>query len=189
MKKITTIIILLTLFIFSLTSEAKYNYDAPFGWQSPEVMAQGGSFTAVASGFNSLMTNPAGFAMSKTYKYLESVDANGERIVEKKEKGEVTILGILPYVMINPFVFMEDLSSSPDTSSGSIIDAVLNQSSTNGIGAGLQFGGGYVGHGFGFGLVATLDMMFPQTDNILGINGDVTFTTSFIGGYAHKFNL
>jgi len=189
MRKISLLLILSAFFIFSLSAEAKYNYDNPFGWQSPTIMAQGGSFTAIASGFDSLMTNPAGFAMSKTYKYIESEDENGERVVEKKERGEVTILGILPYAMINPFTFMDDLSSSSEISTETITDAILNQSSTNGIGAGMQMGFGYVGHGFGFGIVSTLDMMFPQTDNILGINGDVTVTTAFIGGYAYKFDI
>lgn len=183
MKKTILILVLGLSLIASLIAEAQFYYDRPFGWQSPEIMAQGGSFTAVASGFNSLMTNPAGFVMSKTYKYEESEDENGERVVEKKEKGEVTVIGVLPYVVINPFTLMEDLSSE------SLMDAILKQSETNGIGAGTQVGLGYVGHGFGFGLVSTLDMMFPQSDNILGINGDVTLTTAFVGGYAYKFNL
>ena len=189
MKKIFLLLFFIAVLIFSLSAEAEFNYDKPFGWNSPEIMAQGGSFTAIASGFNSLMTNPAGFAMSKTYKYIESEDANGERVVEKKEKGEVSILGIMPWVMINPFTFMEDLSSGQEYSFDAIIDAALNQSTTNGIGAGMQVGGGYVGHGFGFGLVATLDMIFPQSDNILAINGDVTLTTAFVGGYAYKFDI
>lgn len=189
MKKHTLLTILIALSVFSLSAEAKFNYDDPFGWQSPEIMAQGGSFTAVASGFGSLMTNPAGFAMSKTYKYIESEDENGERVVEKKEKGEVTVLGILPYAMVNPFILMNDLAASSEISMQTITDAVLNQSSTNGIGAGMQFGFGYVGHGFGFGIISTLDMMFPQADNIIALNGDVTLTTAFVGGYAHKFDL
>jgi len=183
MKKTILIITLSVFLIISLTADARFNFDKPFGWQSPEIMAQGGSFTGIARGFNSLITNPAGFAMSKTFKYEETEDENGERVVKKKEKGEVTILGVLPWAMVNPFTLMEDLSSN------SLMDAVLNQSSTNGIGAGMQVGGGYVGHGFGFGLVSTVDMMFPQTDNILGINGDISITTAFIGGYAHKFDL
>ncbi len=183
MKKITLILIIVTSLSFTLFGEVKFNYDAPFGWMSPEVMAQGGSFTAVASGFNSLMTNPAGFAMSKKYKYKATVDENGERVVEKKEKGEVTILSVLPWAMINPFTFAEDLASN------TVQDAILNQSSTNGLGAGAQFGGGYVGRGFGFGLITTVDALFPQTDNILGITGDVNITMAFVGGYAHKFEL
>ncbi len=183
MKKNTCILVFVLSLVASLFADAKYNFDQPFGWQSPEIMAQGGSFTAVASGFNSLMTNPAGFAMSKTYKYEESEDENGERVVEKKEKGEITVIGVLPYAVINPFTLRDDLSSE------SLMDSILNQSETNGIGAGAQVGLGYVGHGFGFGLVTTVDMMFPQTDNILGINGDVTFTSAFVGGYAHKFYL
>lgn len=184
MKKISIFTLILTILSASLFAEAEYRFDSPFGWQSPEIMAQGGSFTAIASGFNSLMTNPAGFAMSKTYKYIESENIEGERVVEKKEKGEVTILGVLPYAMLNPFTFTEDLNAG-----GEIIDTVLNQTTSNGLGAGVQVGGGYVGYGFGFGLINTVDMMFPQSDNILGINGDVTITSAFVGGYAHKFNL
>lgn len=189
MKKISTITLILIILAASLSAEAEFRYDIPFGWQSPEIMAQGGSFTAVASGFNSLMTNPAGFAMTKTYKYIETENENGERVVEKKEKGEVTILGALPYAMVNPFMLEADLSAGGEISQDAIIEAVLNQSSTNGIGAGLELGGGYVGHGFGFALINTVDMMFPQADNVMGLNGDVTITSAFVGGYAHKFNL
>lgn len=199
MRKNLILIFLIAAFAVCLSAEAEYRYDAPFGWQSPEIMAQGGSFTAVASGFNSLMSNPAGFAMSKNYKYTEVIDDQGERVVEKKEKGEVTVLGLLPWATINPFTFADDLKAvdpstdsidfSNDLTADSITEAVLNQSSTNGIGAGLQLGFGYVGHGLGLGFVTTLDMRFPQTDNILGINGDVTVTSSLIGGYAFQFDL
>ncbi len=184
MKKITLILIIATSLSLSLFGEVKFNYDAPFGWMSPEVMAQGGSYTAIASGFNSLMTNPAGFAMSKKYKYKATVDENGERVVEKMEKGEVTILSVLPWAMINPFTFADDLSSGE-----SIEKAIINQSSSNGLGAGAQFGGGYVGRGFGFGLITTVDALFPKTDIATGIIGDVNITTAFVAGYAHKFEL
>ncbi|MBB6480632.1 hypothetical protein [Spirochaeta isovalerica] len=188
MRKIITIALIAAITTVSLSAEAIFEYDIPFGWQSPEIMAQGGSFTAIASGFNALMTNPAGFAMSKTYKYVESENEDGERVVEKKERGEVTVLGVLPYAMINPFTLKEDLAQADDASQDAIIDAILNQSSTNGIGAGVQAGIGYVGYGFGFGFINTVDMMFPQTDNILGISGDITATTALVGGYAHKFD-
>jgi hypothetical protein len=183
--KILKIAIVVFFLAFSLNAEAQYNYDSPFGWMSPEVMAQGGSFTAIASGFNSLMTNPAGFAMGKKFTYEETVDESGERVVDKKEKGEVTIVSVLPYATINPFTLYEDISSED----GDVFDAILEQSSANGLGAGMEMGMGYVGHGFGFGLISTLDMDFPQTDNVLGVDGDVTLTAAFIGGYAYLFHL
>lgn len=189
MRKILTLVLILLITMVSLSAEAKFKYDIPFGWQSPEIMAQGNSFTAISSGFNALMSNPAGFAMSKNYKYTETENEDGERVVEKKERGEVTVLGVLPYAMLNPFTLYDDLVDSGNVAEDQIIDAILNQSTTNGIGAGLQTGFGYVGHGLGIGLVTTVDMLFPQTDNILGINGDITATVALVGGYAYKFDL
>jgi hypothetical protein len=188
MRKILTLVLILSITMVSLSAEAQFKYDIPFGWQSPEIMAQGNSFTAISSGFNALMSNPAGFAMNKTVKYKETENEDGERVVEKKERGEVTVLGVLPYAMLNPFTLYDDLVDVGEIAEEEIIDAILNQSTTNGIGAGLQAGFGYVGHGLGLGLVTTVDMLFPQTDNILGINGDITATVALVGGYAYKFD-
>ena len=181
MRKIPLIISLVLFLSLYTHAEGKYRYDRPFGWMSPEIMAQGGSFTAIAKGFNSLMTNPAGFAMSRDYKYKAREGA--QRVLGEKEKGEVTILGILPWAMVNPFTFFEDESK------GSIIAALLKQSETNGIGGGVQIGGGYIGRGLGIGLVGVVDTDFQQSDTILGVRGDVSFTMALIGGYAHKFEL
>ncbi len=182
MKK-NIIILILLLSVFSVVSgEAKFKFDTPFGWMSPEIMAQGGSYTAIASGYNSLMTNPAGFAMSRVV-YNEKVNEAGERVVEKKRKGEITILGVLPWVIANPFTLVDDMSD------GGAVKALLNQSKTNGVGGGAQIGIAYVGHGFGFGLITTVDMLFPQSDSAIALIGDVSATAAFVGGYAHRFEL
>ncbi|MCF7949797.1 MAG: hypothetical protein K9M94_14505, partial [Spirochaetia bacterium] len=58
------IIILLIFTVFGLGSLAAGEIiDSPvYAPMTPEVIGQGGSFTAVAHGYNSLFTNPAGFA-------------------------------------------------------------------------------------------------------------------------------
>ncbi|MBN2655867.1 MAG: hypothetical protein JXR86_02300 [Spirochaetales bacterium] len=189
MRKKVTKFLIAVITLVSLSAETSYLYDSPFGWQSPEILAQGGSFVAVANGFNALMTNPAGFSMSKTFKYIERENEEGERVVEKKEKGEMTVLGVLPYAVINPYALSENLSVVDNVSIGTVLEAALNQSSGNSTGAGVEAGIGYVGHGFGIGFINTLDMIFPPTDVPIDLRGDITATSALVFGYAHKFNL
>lgn len=181
--KLRHIFLFIVLVRVTLSADALYNYDSPFEWNSPEIMAQGGSFTAIASGFNSLMTNPAGLSMGRNYTYTETVDERGGRVVEKKEKGEITLLGILPSATINPFTLYEDSSGK------NFSDFILDRSSSDGLGAELQLGAGYIGYGFGFALISLLDLDFPLAEDTTSVIGDVTFTSSFVGGYAYRFEI
>lgn len=192
MKKIITLLLILTLATLSVSGQVKYQYDSPFGWASPEVMAQGGSFTAVASGFSSLMTNPAGFAQSSTYRYEEVIDNNGERTVEKQRRGELTLMSVNPTATVNPFQLYDALFADPETNMedmGVIIDAVLEQSATNGLGVATQAGFGFVGHGVGLGFITTVDLLFPQEESLLALNGDLNITSALVAGYSHLFNI
>ncbi len=207
MRKKSACVILFIGIGFSIFG-SEFKYDKPFGWVSPEIMAQGGSYTAVAQGFQSLMTNPAGFAYNINTKRIATknhlsdsvvtiqgtdmvtLQEEGE-VVEKvqyKEKGEVTILGINPWFVGNIFEMMNKLPSfSKDQSS--ILSFVIEQIQKQDLGFGAQFGGGYVGHGFGFGLIGTVDGMAPKTRTITSIQGSATATLAFVGGYSYKFDL
>ncbi len=203
-KKTILPLFLLVLGFNSLDAEPRYRFDRPFAWTSPEIMAQGGSYTAIASGFNSLMTNPAGFAFNHNRKKMKSrshtnqiyTTIQGDTIVVLEEeatertvyqeRGEVTILGLQPIITANPFTLLGDPSAFSNTQS--MIPVLFDQLKNNGLGAAVQAGGGYVGHGLGFGLIAYLDGMFPGTRYITSVNGSMTLTVSLVGGYAHKFH-
>ena len=199
--------ILFAIVLCPLGADVLYNYDRPFGWASPEIMAQGGSFMAITSGFNSLMTNPAGFAFNRKYKKvkrienreerettfqgtemvtLQEADAAPER-VSLKEKGEITVLGLLPWVTANPFALLNNASNFSNPVA--LIPFLTDQITKNGFGMGLQFGGGYVGHGFGFGFVGTVEGLFPRVNLLTTVTGDITATLALIGGYSYLFHL
>ncbi len=188
----------------SLNAESLFRFDRPFAWTSPEIMAQGGSYTAIASGFNSLMTNPAGLAFNHNRKRVKSqfhtnqiyttIQGDTIAVLEKEatektvyqEKGEVTILGLQPTITANPFGLLSDMSDFSNIQS--LLPTLLDQFKSNGLGASVQVGGGYVGHGFGFGLIGYLEGIFPRYRLIASVNGSMTLTVSLVGGYAHKFH-
>lgn len=187
---------------------AEFKYDKPFGWVSPEIMAQGGSYTAVAQGFQSLMTNPAGFAYTVNKKKIVTKNHLGDSVmtiqgtdmvtlqeegdvvkkVQYKERGEVTILGINPWFVGNIFETMNNASSFSDTKK--LLPFIIEQVQKQNIGLGAQFGGGYVGHGFGFGIIGTVEGIAPKVKtSITSIGGSATGTLAFVGGYSYKFDL
>ncbi len=207
MRKKATCVILFICIGASIFG-AEFKYDKPFGWVSPEIMAQGGSYTAVAQGFQSLMTNPAGFAYTVNKKKIVTKNNLGDSVttiqgtdmvtlqeegdvvkkVQYRERGEVTILGITPWIVGNIFETMNNASSFSSTTK--LIPFIIEQVQKQNTGLGAQFGGGYVGHGFGFGIIGTLEGIVPKvTTTIMSIGGSATGTLAFVGGYSHKFDL
>ncbi len=70
-----------------------------------------------------------------------------------------------------------------------VIELILDQVTSSGLGSYASVGGGYVGRGFGFGLLSVADFDAPPAETTLGLTGDLMWTTGFIGGYAHPFEL
>ena len=151
-------------------------YTSPFKWYSPEVQAQGGSFLANAKGFNALLNNPAAF-----YKSREKENKEGETV----RKGELTILSMNVSYTGDVFTFMQGYKDDPD----GIVGLILDQVTGSGLGTGLQFGSGYVGRGFGIGLMSVVDADFPPVESTLGITADLSWTTGLVAGYAHPFDV
>jgi hypothetical protein len=147
--------------------------DSPrFAPVTPEVTAQGGSFTAIAKGYNSLFTNPAGFAkeggkltlLSTTAtSYFPPTDENGENLQR--------------------VLAAEDETGTADAL-GSLSDLIIN----NGIGGSARAGIGYVGHNLGLGIVGDLDF-YGRGETALGTEIDLVHTWGFIGGMAFPFSL
>ncbi|MBF9015690.1 MULTISPECIES: hypothetical protein [unclassified Oceanispirochaeta] len=175
MKKIFSI--LLILLTVSGMAFAKDRYYSPsFSWVSPEVKGQGGSFVSNGSGYNSLLVNPASFEKSR-----EKEKKDGEI----KKKGEVTLLSIGAGYSGDLFTYLEE-SRAGDKE---IVELMLDQVTSNGMGASVQIGGGYVGRRFGFGFITVAEMDAPPVETTLGITGDLMLTSGLVAGYAHPFEL
>lgn len=161
--------LLLTIMIVSLIggfAVAETIDSAPFAPVTPEVIGQGGSFTAVARGYNSLFTNPAGFS---------------------REGGSLTLLSVTasPYFIPDEDVFDEiDRISNDDTSDLDALDAIIRE---NGFGGNVNSGFALVGNGLGLGIVGNVDV-YGRGDTLLGTTVDVVRDWSIIGGYAVPLN-
>ncbi|MBN2050227.1 MAG: conjugal transfer protein TraF [Spirochaetales bacterium] len=162
---VLTILICLTGFAFGQETILT----APFVPQSPEVMGQGGSFTAIAAGYNSLFTNPAGFG---------------------SEKGSLTIVSANPWVYVRPdqvidFVAGLEGSENPEMA---LLPLINDQVTAGGFGIGFSTGLGWTGKGLGLGVVGMVDSHIVG-DTLLGASGHATATVGLIGGLAIPFNI
>lgn len=135
---------------------------APLSPRSPTVMAQGGSFTAVASGWDSLFTNPAGFA---------------------SPKGSLTLLSANPWFYGNPNDLMKAVEDKAFDSAQGISD-YLKVASKNGVGVGMAAGIGYAGRGLGLAIVNSTDFFLFGTPFPGGVKGYAMSDVSIVGGLA-----
>lgn len=158
-----SILLLITGIVFA------EDYDSPlFMPVTPEVTAQGGSFTAVAHGYNSLFTNPAGFA---------------------REDGSFTILSASPASYFVPDEATINAFSNLTNDAAAVIESVSDIIMDNGIGARLPVGAiGIAGKRIGLGLVGDVDVYGRGGTTALGTTLDATVTMGLIGGYAHPFH-
>ena len=160
MKKSIVFVLVVFVLLGGVFAEEKI-HSTPLKWYCPEILAQGGSATANVKGYNSLFTNPAGFAT---------------------DKGEFNIFTAQPSAAQDIFQYMDDRVDK------SFLESILNQITTNGVGANMQVSIGYVGHGIGIGGFSSLESSFPQVDTPLGAKGDVWWTSGIIAGYSLGFN-
>ncbi len=160
------------LFLLLLTAPALFgqtDYDSPlFSPVTPEVTAQGGSFTAVAHGYNSLFTNPAGF--SREGGSFTLLSANATAYLPPDKIGSIPIL-----------------SNDPEAGISEIEDTILK----TGFGGAASGGAlGIVGNGFGFGLVSNLDLYGRPVGTTAGSTEvDLTYTTGLVAGMSVPFNV
>jgi hypothetical protein len=129
---------------------------------SPEVLAQGGSFTANAEGFQALFHNPAAIA---------------------SERKSFTFLTASSWVYANPARLFGSLPMSGDAQA--LADFMEGEITTGGFGMGSGLGLGYVGRGLGLGAVLNVDSYLwgPTT---LGATGRLTADLQFVAGFALK---
>lgn len=163
LKKITLFITLISLLgAGSLFAE---DIDSPrFAPVTPEVTAQGGSFTSIAEGYNSLFTNPAGFA---------------------KEKSAITLLSVTgtSYVLPTP-ENIESVMGVPDQIDSNFSSLITD----NGFGMASSVGLGYVGNKLGLGIAGEVDL-YGRGDTASGTELDLVYTWGAVGGLAFPFEL
>ncbi len=155
--------------LFSLDSAAQ-NAMLPL---HPIVMAQGGSYIAIARGYNTLFSNPAGFA---------------------RGDGELTLLSTSIWIHSDPRAAIPAaralFAGALDGNRGRIEDQFTSQ----GFGAGGAGGIGYVGNNLGIGVSAVFDALlsgetFPTATDSGDIEGVLASEISIIGGFAVPFQL
>jgi len=159
MKKI--LLSLLILGVFSLSAEVIY--EPGLENKFPEIMAQGGSFHAVSEGYGALFTNPAGF---------------------RSEKGELTLLSINAAFTADLFTYFEGEGTG---STGDMLGTISDQID-NGVGLSVAPGIGWVGKGFGLGIVPEANVLI-EGSSILSPSGALRSTIALVGGYSHRFDL
>ncbi|TFG79742.1 MAG: hypothetical protein E4H20_11670 [Spirochaetales bacterium] len=133
MKRIAFILFSVML-VASAVAQDRLTAVAP---RDPRTMAMGGAFVAMSSGYQSLFGNPASFA-----------DA----------EAELTLLSLNPWVYVSPTTGnIETLSAALDDPSTGLVENLSDLITTNGIGAGMSGGLGWVGKGLGLGLIGSVD--------------------------------
>lgn len=149
--------------------------------QSAEILGQGGSFVAVAEGYSSFFTNPAGLAMT--------------------EEPEFTLPSISMWIHSRPDLILstigalggQDVETDSDDEEQSrddiILDNLEEQFTTNGFGLGAAIGLGYVGRGIGLGFNVATDIYLYGNTFPLGIEGEMNNQISLMIGYAHPFEI
>jgi len=166
MKRISFVLFIFALMIGSAWADKIA--EPAFLPVSPEVMAQGGSFTAVANGYNSLFYNPAGFA---------------------DEDGDLTLLSTSLWAYMNPAAVKDIVNNIDSGDMGSIAGAVGNQITGGGLGVGTSVGLGLVTGGLGIGSALVIDSALYSGSNILDLSADFHATLGLVAGYALKLNL
>lgn len=143
----------------------------------PSVIAQGGSYVAVAEGYPALFTNPAGFRLGR---------------------GSLTLLSTSAWLHARPDVVVDDIRALPLGEPSSILTMLEHQyqgvASTsydgNGmVGAGASAGIGWSGGGIGLGLSSTVEARTWGEGFPFGITGELQGGFDFVGGIAVPLNL
>ncbi|MDC7235529.1 MAG: hypothetical protein PQJ58_20050 [Spirochaetales bacterium] len=175
MRKIISVLLIFMTVTGLAFAKDRY-YSPAFSWVSPEVKGQGGSFISNGSGYNSLFVNPASFE-----KYREKEKKDGEI----KKKAELTAISLGAGYSGDLFTYLEENRAGEKE----MLELILDQVTSNGMGASFQVGTGYVGRRIGIGFMTVAEMDAPAVETTLGVTGDLMLTSGLVAGYAHPFEL
>jgi hypothetical protein len=178
---IAAIVLCSLVFSAAAQSESPSTFDSPkFRPVSPEVLAQGDSFSAIAAGYDSLFTNPAGLG---------------------RDGGTVTIIGVNPLSYYFPQTesgegllgaVQNDLDAFNDLAGGNLgaISDVGDIILENGIGIGARIVPlAIAGRNFGLAAVGEVDIYGRGGVTALGTTLDATITAGLVAGLAFPINL
>ncbi len=167
MKKILLSILLLSVFAVGSGVSDEIINSYKFAPMTPELIGQGGSFTAVAHGYNSLFTNPAGFA---------------------RKDGSFTLLSLTatPYFKPEKETLSKLQKVNEADGDQAVAEALMDIEALitgNGIGAAAHAGMGLVSHGLGIGLIGNTDF-YGRGETALGTSINAVYDWALIGGLA-----
>ncbi len=170
-KVLTSFVLIFAVFIgvsriSVVGAEVKNIEEPPFLALLPQVMGEGGISVAESNGYTSLFYNPAGFA---------------------SKRGSITILSMDTWMYSNPLRVYKLLNEF-NTGSSDFLSTINKEVTTGGIGVGFAGGMGFVTKGLGLGMAFVLDS-YLYGPTLLGVEGDLTGTIGFVGGYAVSLNL
>jgi hypothetical protein len=146
----------------------------------PTVIGQGGSYTAVARGYQSFFTNPAGYRM---------------------KNGSLTLLSATTWLRARPDILLDDVMNADFDDPMAIIsmlqhqyeggvDAKGTEYPGNGmVGVGASSGIGWAGGGIGLGLISTFEATTYGRSFPFGLKGELYGGFDFIGGIALPINI
>lgn len=140
---------------------------------SPRIIAQGGSHVAVARGYSSLFTNPAGIAWT--------------------DEPEFTLPSLTLWAHSRPDLLLSTIGAlgadeTLDEKEGDPVLATLKeQFTTNGFGMGAALGTGYVGNSIGIGLNVAADSYLYGETFPLGLEGEIQQQLTLTVGYGYPF--
>ena len=160
----TILVALILLLMGGVFSAFGVEIDSPLRPASPQILGQGGSVVATASGYDALFSNPAGFASSE---------------------GSFTFYTSTFWLYANP---LQAFLALVDSDSSALQNFMEDQITSGGFGFGNADGLGYVGKGFGLGGVITIDT-YAWGATTGAAAGDLVVTLAFIGGYAYPFKI
>ncbi|MFA6508575.1 MAG: hypothetical protein WCT14_20925, partial [Treponemataceae bacterium] len=212
MKKILPVLALVFATLLPMQSFAEDTIIDSFFVYSPRIMAQGGSFTAIASGHESLYTNPAGFYSKSGSLTIGSftgwafMNPVGVMVATGAMTAEEA-LSTYGYTYGSPYTFgtaPEQLApsdplyanpgdsnyeSNADEISSKAMLAFFKDQAKYGFGGGGSLGISWVGGGLGLGFIASTNL-FMQGDTFpFGISGMASTTLAVVGGYAMPFQI
>ncbi|MDA3950171.1 MAG: hypothetical protein PF508_13250 [Spirochaeta sp.] len=172
---------LATLLLVSAPLAAERIKQPEFRRMNPEIMGQGGSYAAVAEGYSSLFTNPAGIALTT--------------------EPELTLPSATVWAHSRPDLLLSTIGAfsgdASDTAADGteksqedlIIDTLREQFTTNGFGIGSALGTGYVGNRIGIGLEFGFDSYLYGPTFPLGLGGEINSRLALAVGYGYPFEL
>ena len=165
-RKILVGLSMLALVGASLSAQEQVRLEDPFQPFLPSIMGQGGSFGAIAQGYESMFSNPAGYSYGGN---------------------EITFLSLGVWSHIRPDqtgAFIDSLATADGVSTSDIVSFIADQVAENGVGIGASGGIGLVLGGVGLGVHSSFDFFMRGAPFPGGVTGVLVNENAFVGGFA-----